>query len=94
MAMMTRDSYVASLDDGRRIFAEGEQVKDLSRHPQFATAIELVGQGYADHYRPGDDASGPYFDIPRSPAQLKELLSDLLHWDMVTVTTSQACSRC
>lgn len=89
MAMMTRDSYVASLDDGRRIFAEGEQVKDLSRHPQFATAIELVGQGYADHYRPGDDASGPYFDIPRSPAQLKELLSDLLHWDMVTVTTSQ-----
>ncbi|WP_223372883.1 hypothetical protein [Gordonia bronchialis] len=44
MAMMTRESYIASLDDGRRIFAEGEEVKELAKHPQFATAIELVGR--------------------------------------------------
>ena len=89
MAMMTKESYIASLDDGRRNFAEGEEVKSLAEHPQFATAIELVGDGYEKHYRPGDDASGQYFQIPRSTADLKEILQELLHWDMVTVTTSQ-----
>ena len=89
MAMMTRSGYLASLDDGRRIFAEGEEVKDLGEHPQFATALRLVGDGYAAHYRPGEDASGPYFKVPTSREQLKELLEDLMSWDMVTVTTSQ-----
>ncbi|GAB90243.1 4-hydroxyphenylacetate 3-hydroxylase N-terminal domain-containing protein, partial [Gordonia rhizosphera] len=64
MAMMTRDDYLASLDDGRRIFAEGEEVKELAKHPQFATAIALVGDGYEQNYVPGDDVSGPYFQIP------------------------------
>ncbi|MGW5383586.1 4-hydroxyphenylacetate 3-hydroxylase N-terminal domain-containing protein [Nocardia sp. NPDC003963] len=89
MAMMTHGEYVASLGDGRQIFAEGEQVKELSEHPQFATAIELVGRCYERHYRPGDDASGPYFHIPKSADDLRELLETLLSWDMVTVTTSQ-----
>lgn len=89
MAMMTREAYEASLDDGRRTFAEGEEVKDLSNHPQFATSIKLIGDGYEKNYRPGDDASGPYFGIPGSPTELKELLKLLATWDMVTVTTSQ-----
>lgn len=89
MAMMNRSQYLASIDDGRQIFAEGEEAKDLANHPQFATALELVGDGYDQHYRPGNDTSGPYFKIPRSTDELKELLDDLLHWDMVTVTTSQ-----
>ncbi|TDB91419.1 4-hydroxyphenylacetate 3-hydroxylase [Actinomadura sp. KC216] len=89
MAMMTGEEYLASLDDGRRIVAEGEDIKDLATHPQFATALKLVGAGYDRHHRPGDDASGPYFKIPRSPAELKDILELLLGWDMVTVTTSQ-----
>ena len=75
MAMMTREEYVASLDDGRRTFAEGEEIKDLASHPQFATAISLVGEGYEQNYIPGDDASGPYFRIPHSPGELKEILA-------------------
>lgn len=89
MAMMTGSQYLASLDDGRRIFAEGEEVKDLADHPQFATAIRLVEEGYDRHYQSGDDANGPYFKIPRSKDDLHSILRDLLHWDMVTVTTSQ-----
>ena len=89
MAMMTGSQYLASLDDGRRIFAEGEEVKDLANHPQFATAIRLVEEGYNRHYQSGDDANGPYFTIPRSKDDLHSILKDLLHWDMVTVTTSQ-----
>lgn len=89
MAMMTRSQYFASLDDGRRIFAEGEEVKGLANHPQFGTALTLVGDGYEQHHQPGDDASGPYFKIPTSKDELKALLEKLLRWDMVTVTTSQ-----
>ncbi|WP_067168572.1 4-hydroxyphenylacetate 3-hydroxylase N-terminal domain-containing protein [Microtetraspora niveoalba] len=89
MAMMTGGEYLASLNDGRRIFADGEEVKDLATHPQFATALDLVAGGYERHHRPGDDARGPYFMIPRSREELKDLLDLLLGWDMVTVTTSQ-----
>ncbi|MCC5579962.1 4-hydroxyphenylacetate 3-hydroxylase [Microtetraspora sp. AC03309] len=89
MAMMTGGEYLASLDDGRRVFADGQEIKDLSAHPQFATALDLIAAGYDEHHRPGEDACGPYFAIPRSRDELKRLLEELLHWDMVTVTTSQ-----
>ncbi|WP_235737677.1 4-hydroxyphenylacetate 3-hydroxylase N-terminal domain-containing protein [Nocardioides alcanivorans] len=89
MAMMSRAEYLASLDDGRRIFAEGEEIKDLAEHPQFAQAVKLVGDGYEQHYKSGDDASGDYFRIPHSKDELREIIDELLHWDMVTVTTSQ-----
>ncbi|ROO90015.1 4-hydroxybutyryl-CoA dehydratase/vinylacetyl-CoA-Delta-isomerase [Actinocorallia herbida] len=89
MAMMSREAYLASLEDGRRVFAEGEEVKDLRSHPQFVQAIELVAEGYAKHYKPGEDACGPYFAVPHGKDQLKEILQELLDWDMVTVTTSQ-----
>lgn len=89
MAMKTRSDYLASLDDGRRIFAEGKEVEVLADHPQFSRALELVGNGYEQNYAPGADANGPYFMIPKSREDLKELLDELLHWDMVTVTTSQ-----
>lgn len=89
MAMMSREAYLASLDDGRRIFAEGEEIKDLGSHPQFVQAIELVAAGYERYYEPGEDACGPYFAVPHSREEMKGLLEELLAWDMVTVTTSQ-----
>lgn len=89
MAMKTRDEYLSSLQDGRRIFAEGEEIQDLMSHPQFKTAIGLVADGYERNHRPGEDTYGPYFSIPHSIPELKELLTVLMDWDMVTVTTSQ-----
>src|SRR5699024_9607975 len=89
MAMKTKSEYLDSLNDGRRIFADGEEVKDLTTHPQFATALELVVDGYDKHYQPGANASGPYFLIPHSQEELNDLLETLLGWDIVTVTTSQ-----
>ena len=89
MAMKTRADYVASLDDGRKMYADGQLVSDLTAHVTFRTTIERVGDGYERYYRPGDDACGPYFEIPRSREELKHLMHELLEWDMVTVTTSQ-----
>ncbi len=89
MATMTGQQYIASLDDGRRIFADGEEVKDPANHPMFAASIAMVAAGYDAHHRPEPDASGPYFRVPYSRDELKSLLEELLEWDMVTVTTSQ-----
>lgn len=91
MAMKSGSDYLASLADGRNLFADGEKLsaEDLTTHPQFKQSVALVTEGYERHYVPGDDSSGPYFDIPRSIPELKETLERLLTWDMVTVTTSQ-----
>ncbi|GAA1480786.1 4-hydroxyphenylacetate 3-hydroxylase N-terminal domain-containing protein [Gordonia sinesedis] len=91
MGMKTAAEYIESLADGRRLFADGRQVAadELCEHPQFATAIGAVANGYAHHHRPGVDAVGPYFTIPRTTAELRATLDLLLGWDMVTVTTSQ-----
>jgi 4-hydroxybutyryl-CoA dehydratase / vinylacetyl-CoA-Delta-isomerase len=89
VAMKTRTDYLASLDDGRRMYADGQQVTNLPGHVAFRTTIERVGDGYERYYRPGPDACGPYFTIPRSRDELRELMHELLEWDMVTVTTSQ-----
>jgi len=89
VAMKTRADYVASLDDGRKMYADGQLVPDLTEHVTFRTTIERVGDGYERYYRPGADASGPYFEIPRSREELRHLMHELLEWDMVTVTTSQ-----
>lgn len=89
MAMKTRDQYLESLKDGRRIFANGEEIEAISTHPYFADAIELVADGYEDCYQPGEEAYGPYFTIPHSISEMRELQADLMTWDMVTVTTSQ-----
>lgn len=89
MAMKTRSEYLASLYDGRRLFADGEEVTDIAKNAQFATVIELVADGYDKHYQPGEDACGPYFTIPTTVQDLRDVLEELLTWDMVTVTTSQ-----
>ncbi len=87
--MKTRAEYLDSLKDGRRIFADGHLVEDPAEHVVFRTTIDRIGEGYDRYYRAGDDASGPYFTIPYSTEQLRELLHELLEWDMVTVTASQ-----
>src|ERR1700678_1287689 len=87
--MKTRSDYVASLDDGRRTYADGQLVTNLTEHVTFRTTVERIGDGYERYYKPGAGAAGPYYAIPRSREELKHLMHELLEWDMVTVTTSQ-----
>lgn len=89
MAMKTRSDYLVSLDDGRRMYADGQLVRNLAEHVTFRTTVERIGDGYERYYKPGAAASGPYFTIPRSRDELRYLMHELLEWDMVTVTTSQ-----
>src|SRR5207244_8485552 len=43
-AMRSGDHYLASLDDGRAVFLDGERVGDVTKHPAFAEPIRRVAQ--------------------------------------------------
>ena len=44
--MRTGAEYLRSLNDGRRVFVDGESVKDVTAHPAFREAARSVAQLY------------------------------------------------
>ena len=44
--MRTGAEYLRSLNDGRRVFVDGEQVKDITSHPAFRQAARSVANLY------------------------------------------------
>src|SRR3984957_12213006 len=44
--MRTGDDYLRSLDDGRRVFVDGETVKDVTAHPAFRQAARSIAMLY------------------------------------------------
>ena len=45
-AMLTGADYLASLDDGREIWFDGERVKTIVKHPAFANAAKTIAGLY------------------------------------------------
>jgi 4-hydroxybutyryl-CoA dehydratase/vinylacetyl-CoA-Delta-isomerase len=43
----TPQQYIKSLNDGRVIFLEGEQIPDITKHPLFKGAIDMAAKTYA-----------------------------------------------
>src|SRR5436190_3910792 len=80
--MRTGSDYLRSLNDGRQVFVEGEQVKDVTRHGAFREAARAVARLYdiaaAPEMRarmtfPSPKTSEPVlraYQIPRSHADL------------------------
>ncbi|MFT7586315.1 MAG: 4-hydroxyphenylacetate 3-monooxygenase, partial [Cellvibrionaceae bacterium] len=44
--MLTGESYLASLDDGREIWYHGERVKNVATHPAFRNSARSMAQLY------------------------------------------------
>src|SRR5580693_10416832 len=44
--MRTGDDYLRSLKDGRRVFLDGEHVKDVTAHPAFRQAARSIAMLY------------------------------------------------
>src|SRR6201981_1021583 len=44
--MRKGDDYLRSLNDGRRVYVDGELVKDVSRHPAFRQAARSIAGLY------------------------------------------------
>jgi 4-hydroxybutyryl-CoA dehydratase/vinylacetyl-CoA-Delta-isomerase len=86
--MLTGQEYLESLRDGRQMYIHGELVDDVATDPRLRDAAAAAARSYDRYYRPGDDAVGPYFSIPSSIEQLREIEEEQLNWDMTTVATS------
>jgi len=86
--MMTGAEYLASLDDGRSIFFEGERVEDLPRHPILGSAVGAVARCYDRLHSPGGQS--PLMGIARSAADLKARLPLLHEADLVAHVTYQS----
>ena len=44
--MRTGAEYLRSLKDGRRVFVDGERVKDITAHPAFREAARSIANLY------------------------------------------------
>ena len=87
--MLTGDQYQASLRDGRKVFFMGEPVDDVTAEPAFRAGVEWTARGYDEHYDGDASSRGPYFMVPRSTDDLREMEHRIRRWDMATIATSQ-----
>lgn len=78
-AMYTGAEYLASLDDGREVWLNGERVTNVAEHPAFRNSVRMIARFYDALHDPGrretltielDNGSGlrghRFFQAPRS----------------------------
>jgi 4-hydroxybutyryl-CoA dehydratase/vinylacetyl-CoA-Delta-isomerase len=81
---MNGQDYIASLNDGRRVFWHGERIEDVSRYPPLASLIARVAETY-DHFA-RDPAAREAFLAPPRDAEGMRAQADL-HVDALTHAT-------
>jgi 4-hydroxyphenylacetate 3-monooxygenase len=70
--MRTGDDYIASLDDGRRVFLDGERIHEVATHPAFAGVVSTMAAMYDLARCHPDDVVDPetghlgFFTVPTS----------------------------
>ncbi|MGW6690375.1 4-hydroxyphenylacetate 3-hydroxylase family protein [Streptomyces sp. NPDC054961] len=90
--LMTGDSYLESLRDGRQVFVDGELVKDVTTHPAFAMAARSTAHLYDALHHPEtkdlmttvDRYTGyrvhRFFTPAHSPEELLKARDAIEHW--------------
>ena len=82
MTLKTPEDYIASLNDGRLTYWDGEKIEDITRHPRFRVPIAVAARDY-DHKDPrrkevmtyADEtgsSSHRVFQIPRNEDDLNK----------------------
>jgi len=46
MGLMRPEDYVASLNDGRVTYWDGENIPDITKHPRFRVPIAITAKDY------------------------------------------------
>jgi 4-hydroxybutyryl-CoA dehydratase/vinylacetyl-CoA-Delta-isomerase len=75
--MKTGEQYLESLDDGRKVWFEGEFVERIADHPILGQSARLIAEGYDKVYDPTGDHS-PFSDVPTDAKGLREHI-DFVH---------------
>jgi 4-hydroxybutyryl-CoA dehydratase/vinylacetyl-CoA-Delta-isomerase len=81
---MDGKAYIASLNDGRRLYAQGERIEDAGRHPAFQPFISRIAETY-DHFA-HDPAARAAFMTPPTDVDGMRAQADL-HVDGLTHAT-------
>lgn len=82
MALMTGAAYRESLCDGRRVWIEGEEVPDVTRHPAFRPMIDAIARIYELHFDrrhhecltyalPDGERASRFYKLPTAPEDVK-----------------------
>ena len=69
--MLTGEDYRASLDDGRRVYFDGERVEDVASHDMFKRAIDVAAAGYDRFFDPAPNAISAYLDTPSTIEEMR-----------------------
>jgi 4-hydroxyphenylacetate 3-monooxygenase len=88
--MRTGEQYLAALNDGRRVYIDGEVVEDVSAHPAFAGVTAAIAAMYDLAADPAADLTyespetgtltNKVFMIPRSRQQLAQWRAAVTAW--------------
>lgn len=86
--MMTGQQYKESLNDGRRVFIEGELVTDMANHPVFKVPVDASAKLYDRGYDPDPEAIRATTRALKSAADLRHHASKLEEDDILLEVTS------
>jgi 4-hydroxybutyryl-CoA dehydratase/vinylacetyl-CoA-Delta-isomerase len=67
---MDGKAYIASLDDGRRVYSQGERIERVGGHPKFAALIARVAATY-DHFHHDPAARAAFMTAPTSVEDMR-----------------------
>lgn len=88
--MRTGADYIASLDDGRVVYVDGEQVGNVANHPAFAGVVATMSQVYDAACEPGSVLTDPdtgrlaIYTTPRTWAQHERRKAAVEEWCRLT----------
>lgn len=85
--MLTGEQYLASLDDGRATYFEGERVHDLPGHPLLGAAARTVADGYDWLATQAVDGRSPLATVPSNPEELRHMVDVVHHAGMMAHVT-------
>ena len=86
--MMTGEQYRQSLNDGRKVYLEGDLVADLAAHPVFKVPVDLQASLYDRHYDPSPDALRDTIRTIASKEELREHAEEADERDILLAVTS------
>jgi 4-hydroxybutyryl-CoA dehydratase / vinylacetyl-CoA-Delta-isomerase len=86
----TGKEYLASLQDGRRVYLRGARVDDVASEPGLREPAAEIADGYDRYFRPEAGAFHPMFEVPRSPEDLRDRVKMVFQADF-TAFNSAAC---
>jgi len=97
MGLKRPEDYVASLNDGRVTYWDGENIPDITRHPRFRVPIALTAKDYEyDDPKLGalrryksEDGSDAHriYQVPRTEADLAKRVELLMHTSIGTAVS-------